>query len=209
MGAQVCAGGSFGACSCTSGATADGGVGSSGGDMAALPAGKIVFLTSTSYSGDLRAAGRADNGLTGANNVCATAAAAAGMGGAWRAWLSDSTHDAIDLIADVGPWYLRDGTKIFNNKANLQTTALSAIARDENGHPVAAWDGTNHHYAWTGTLPGGRRTTDTCLDWTNAEHNGDGAVGSFDKVGEWTGTASSRLPCDGTSYRMHLYCLEQ
>src|SRR5262245_51629174 len=69
------------------------------------PVQKRVFVTAGSWNGNLKAAGAGSDGLDGANKLCQGAATTAGLGGTWVAWLSDSTHDAKDRIADVGPWY--------------------------------------------------------------------------------------------------------
>src|SRR5262249_29550338 len=72
-----------------------------------LPAGaKRLFVTASAHDGTL-------GGLTGADQRCALAAEGASLGGKWKALLDGAT------FADVGPWYLLDGTKVFNNKANV------------------------------------------------------------------------------------------
>jgi len=53
-----------------------------------------VFVTSSSWNGNL-------GGLSGAGAKCQQAADAAGLGGTWVAWLSDSTYDAKDRIPDT------------------------------------------------------------------------------------------------------------
>lgn len=117
---------------------------------------KRVFVTSSEYTGDL-------GGLVGADEKCQAAADSVSLGGAWAAWLSTSTVDAIDRIEGGGPWVLVDRkTKVFNNRTNLLTTSLRAIDRDERGKSVPlarAWAGTDH----------GRATADTCSNWTSSE----------------------------------------
>jgi hypothetical protein len=192
-GAQSCAAnGTYDPCSCT-------GSGDGGGPH------KLVFITSATFSGNLVVSGSQPTGLAAADALCATAATAAGLGASFRAWLSDGNTNAIDRIADVGPWYLTDGTLVFHNKANLATTALAAINRNENGAPVNQWDGSYAQWVWTGTQIGGVRAAQTCNDWSSV--SGNGAVGRFDAPDQWTGNGS--LDCSGDSYHMHLYCLQQ
>ncbi len=62
------------------------------------PSSKRIFVTSTLYSGNL-------GGLSGADAKCLTAAQSVNLPGTWKAWLSSSTINAIDRIAEVGPWY--------------------------------------------------------------------------------------------------------
>src|SRR4051794_18448419 len=159
-GAQTCQlDGTVSACACTGGAggggaaggagggaggTASGGGGVNGGGAAdggalspdggsAGPDGgngapqKHIFVTSMTYGSNL-------GGLTGADAKCRTLATAASLGGTWKAWLSTTSTNAIDRIVDVGPWYLMNGVKTFNNKAALRGTPLVPISLDEYGN---------------------------------------------------------------------------
>lgn len=154
---------------------------------------KRIFATNAQYPGNL-------GGLPGADQKCSTAAQAAGLGGTWKAWLSDANTDAIDRITANGPWYLRDNeTRVFNNKANLMTNPLVSISRDENGNSVSA------ALAWTGTRVGGARSTH-CASWTSSAAGQNGQVGStVSSSNSWT-EESTAIACDGPQ---HLYCLEQ
>ncbi len=164
---------------------------------------KRIFMTSTTYTGDL-------GGVEGADAKCALVADGANLGGTWKAWISSSTVNAIDRIDDVGPWYLVGGTnKVFNNKSNLGTTPLNLVSQDENGRKLEfayttacgggstflalAWSGTDHG-EWTG-FP-------VCEDWTSS------STGSLSQGGalshEWEACVVS--PC---STKLHLICLEQ
>src|SRR4051794_29892575 len=67
-----------------------------------------VFITRTGYTGDLKGQSGATSGTSGADSLCYAAASAAGLGGEWRAWVSERYEDAIDRIVDEGPWYLVD-----------------------------------------------------------------------------------------------------
>ncbi len=98
------------------------------------PAGaKRVFVTKGTFTADLKSAGSAATGLAGADKLCSNAASAAGLGGSWKAWLSDSTTDAISRIADVGPWYRIDGSSVFKNKDAFSSNPSVAINRTESG----------------------------------------------------------------------------
>jgi hypothetical protein len=163
----------------------------------AAPARKRIFATSTRHNGDLKTAGGGATGLEGADNLCRTAATGGGLGGSWKAWLSDSSTNAIDRIADVGPWYALDGKLVFNNKAGLATTPVNAIRVDQNGN---AWGGE----VWTGTSVGGSKSGSCCLDWTSTDSAGvDATIGSSGY--NWTDTAWTRI----CSNKCFLYCIEQ
>lgn len=81
------------------GALPDAEAGASGG-------GARVFVTATSYAA--KSLGGGASRVAGADGFCANAAAAAGLGGNWVAWLSTSTVNAIDRVTGTGPWYLVD-----------------------------------------------------------------------------------------------------
>lgn len=131
-----------------------------------------VFVTSASFSGNLKVLGNAANGLAGGDALCSTAAAAAGLGGAWKAWLSAGTTRAPDRITGNGPWVVvGTTTTAFNNKANLSTLPLAPIDRNENGGSVGG-------VAWTGTATGGAPSSD-CTGWTTSSTCSSGCDGSL------------------------------
>ncbi|MBK7860534.1 MAG: hypothetical protein IPJ65_18400 [Archangiaceae bacterium] len=196
MGAQVCGSGAFGECSCTGGQAGGGeaGGGTSGGAGGAgggpPPGAKRIFVTETRYTGDL-------GGLTGADAKCASSAAAASLGGSWKAWLSTDGTDANTRIADVGPWYRLDGIKVFNNLAHLSTVPLESIRVSEQRNVIL-------EEVWTGTSGGGMGTADTCYRWVTAGSAYRGTYGVSGVSATWT-HASTAL----CSEQKHLYCLEQ
>ncbi len=176
---------------------------------------KRVFVTSSfQFSGNL-------GGLSKADATCTQFASGAGMGGSWKAWLSTASANATDRISGDGPWYRTDGVKAFNNKANLATTPLVTIDRDENGNII----GPQQHCVWTGTLIGGTAAKPTdvygsecpatatanCQDWTVA--GGCAAsVGAPDGAATWTATTSGnpgKVSASLCSSQCRLYCFEQ
>jgi hypothetical protein len=140
-------------------------------------------------------------GLASADGLCNTAAAGAGMGGMWKAWLSASTTDAIDRIADVGPWALVTCPEVFANKSALAGTPATAPDVDEKGFKLPPADP-----AWTATRTGGtRQNMQTCGDWTIATSAQQGGFGLIGSVDVWTDDLTL-LAC---SQYGHLYCIEQ
>src|SRR5687768_15633144 len=90
--------------------------GGGGGDGAASDtpvAGKRVFVSSLRYPANLKAAGGQATGIASGDALCQQLADAASLGGVYRAWLSDSTEDAIDHVQGTGPWYRMDGKLVF------------------------------------------------------------------------------------------------
>ena len=195
----------FAAVSCgTPSAPPDGGVDASSGDVVAYTGPKRIFVTHDQFPARLGLVIAAPTGLQSADAICNKAAQDAHLGGTFKAWLSDSTTDAIDRIADVGPWYFVDGvTKVFENKANLMTTPLVAIDVTETGAPLLG-PGT----PWTGTELGGRKSTqanDRCSDWTSTSATAGGLRGSTGATdSQWTAEASAF--CDASN---GLFCIEQ
>jgi uncharacterized protein DUF1554 len=157
-----------------------------------------VFVTKSQYPGDLALAATGFAGLAAGDELCRRSAAQ--LGGTWKAWLSDPTTNAIDRIADVGPWYLVDGTTmVFANKAALAGTPLVAIAINETGAM------TNGH-VWTGTAAGGTAAAETCTGWTSQSSTVAGAAGaSIAMDSQWTLTAAYFCGTDAFA----LYCFEQ
>lgn len=165
------------------------GAGCGGSSDPAPPApNRRVFVTSTGYDG-------IQVSLAFADGVCATAAQAALLGGTWKAWLSAPGVNAIDRIADVGPWFRPDGQKAFNNKANLGTTPLVPINVDELGHTGIST------FVWTGTQTGGT-AGDAC--W-----NGSGVTTATYGVTNSTTFWTSNGIYDCGSANGRLYCFEQ
>ena len=164
-----------------------------------------VFVTATTTTGNIAASGNATSGLDGADKLCAASATAAGLGGAWKAWLSTSQVNAIDRLADAGPWYLVDRcTLVFGGKAAIvaggPAAAIDRLADGSQAPPVNLW---------TGTKKTGVKDDFTCNDWTNDQpiHGYEGTVGTGDDTffaGAWTDTATN--PCRLSAA---LVCFEQ
>lgn len=173
-------------------------------------AGKQLFITSGTFSANLRLAGNGVDGADGADKLCNAAAQGAGLQGTFKAWLSTTTVSAVDRIADVGPWYQHpaSGTpiKTFNNRANLMSTALAPIEVDEFGRTstIGGFRGV-----WTGTGTGGRTATSrSCIDFssdTDPYFSSAGTAGDASSMSNWT-ESTTRLSCRET---LALYCFEQ
>lgn len=167
---------------------------------------KRMFVTSGRYDGNFKTLGAGSDGLDGADRLCTTVAQGAGISGSYKAWLSSSTNDAIDRIADVGPWYqvTFDGTQIktFNNKANLTGTPMVTIEYTERGDSVL------NGCVWTGTVTGGRKSLDTCSSFSDSSYSAHGKVGRASTT-DWTDSTCVSASSDSCSNKYHLYCFEQ
>ena len=160
-----------------------------GSDPIAPEGRKRVFVTSASFTGDL-------GGLAGGDAKCSSAAAAAALGGTFRAWLSDATTDAVDRITHPGPWFLVDTTsRVFNSKAELAAQPMVPIIVTETGAAIS-FGAT----VWTGTESDGTASTVTCTNWSST--SGTGRIGQV-STNAWTSAASNS--CTTPS---RLYCFE-
>jgi hypothetical protein len=181
-----------------------------------LPAGgwqtaKRAFVTSQSYAGGaIKSTGGQATGLASADALCAGLAAAAGVTGSFRAWLSDSTTSAIDRIQGTGPWLnMNRSYELFRN----ESTHVASLSRhkllDERGQTPSVrtpWTGTGETGKHKPPMMGDMGATN-CADWsastykvgtTNFDYYG---IGGF---GHW-----SDGPARMCSESYPLYCFEQ
>lgn len=171
----------------------------SAGIVGAPPGAKRVFITEQTFQGKL-------GGLSGADGLCIDAAGEAKLGGAWKAWLSSTSVNAIDRVSDVGPWYDLGGSVIFAGKASLATSPIAALWRDERGGSLAS------DRIWTGTGFGGEYVPDLgpgskpCADWTSMTMAETAKIGQVGRRNGAAWTAYAGTTCD---QQAHLMCLEQ
>lgn len=168
-----------------------------------IPSAKRVFVTSTTYNGNL-------GGLSGADSKCQTRANAVNLGGTWKAWLSISPSDYPTSVAarfthNSGPYQLLNGVTIANNWVDLTDGTL------QNPINLTEFRTTPNYMScvWTSTdiqgnfLPIQGNLT-ACNNYTSADLNYSwcGRNGSTDS--NWTKWSTDR--CD----QQHpLYCFEQ
>jgi hypothetical protein len=169
---------------------------------------RTVFLATNSgakYTGNL-------GGLAGANTKCNTEAAAAGLLGTYRAWISltaNATNDPDSLFTGVSGSYnylLPTGTKVADNWADLTDATLdAAIDQNASGTTQAAGN------VWTNVTTAGARDGSTsnthgCATWGTALNTRSANVGTAGNTNNtWTDTGGTAT-CDTTAY---LYCFQQ
>jgi hypothetical protein len=153
-----------------------------------------VFVTSTTYTGDL-------GGLAGADTECQTHAQNAGLTGTFKAWLSDSTTSAAArLIQSPNPYILTSGGLIATSWTDLTDGTIAAnLDADEFGNPVA------RNGLWTGTNTDGTGAANTCSNWTDGTIMSNGQSGVND-VGTMEWTEFINGDC---SQLYHLICIAQ
>jgi hypothetical protein len=164
-----------------------------------------MFVTKQRFRGDLKTAGGGTSGPDGADRICANAATAANLGGnnGWKAWISATGQNAIDRLADVGPWYLVDKTTmVFANKAQLANLPSHVIHTNETGTVTSI----GQNIVWTGTRVGGTVDGAQCNDWTT-DTSGSATIGSYEsKDPMWTRNPFGKRTC---SSEFSIYCIEQ
>ena len=145
-----------------------------------------AFVTSTTYTGDF---GNADA-------LCAARAAAAGLPGSYKAWLSRLGENARDRFPSSRGWQRVDGLPVADSVADLVTKSkiLYPISMTELGTRLLG-------HAWTGQL--GAALNFHCNDWTSAASVDLGTKGRSDSgPGAWL--YDGNFPCDTQA---SLYCM--
>lgn len=154
-----------------------------------------VFVTSTTYNGNL-------GGLAGADAKCQERANAANLGGTWKAWLSDSSTSATTrLYHSEIPYKRLDGTIIANNWADLTDGSIqNKIMLSENQSFIQT------AYSWTGTRANGETDPNdpNCINWTSSTDNGSYG-NNYYTDNRWS-IGGIGYPC---APLVHLYCFEQ
>jgi len=165
---------------------------------------KRIFVTQENFNADFNECSGPETGIAAADCVCQEKADAAGLGGTWKAWISDENTDAIDRIADVGPWYLMDYSQIvFNDKSGLAGEPLTMPRITELGN-------TSIGIVWTGTDIGGVKqncltgSDGFCGNWTQRIKQLEAETGILNTPAVWTTRG-----CEGCDGAARLYCIEQ
>ena len=162
---------------------------------------KYVFVTSTTYDGNL-------GGIDGADAICQRHAEKGRLPGIYKAWISDRTDSPLtrfEKLSDTHDYILTTGTHIDDGWDDLSdNSSISApIDRDEYGNSVVGqnvWTNTDKN----GTIESG---TDDCVEWTSNDSGGfiTGRSGSTSQInGSWTDGSSPN--CNNLH---HLYCFQQ
>jgi hypothetical protein len=151
-----------------------------------------VFKSSGVYTGNLATAAGVVDGVEGADLLCASAAAGAGLPGTFEAWISAPGVSAIGRVpAAAGPWVLTDGEVAFPNASGFVSTPTTDIVVDEREEP---------HYGrvWTGTLAGGQPSGVDCDGWTSNDLEGtvgDGEGATWTDIDDTICSSGRSLIC--------------
>lgn len=162
---------------------------------------KRVFLTSTTYTGNL-------GGVAGADQKCQESAKTAGLSGIWKAWLSGAGSSVNSRFTrTLGNYVELDGSVIAQGWADLTDGQLGSdgINQTEQGKTVVA-----QVPVWTSTYVTGETAVyadgnGNCNAFTSAG-NGETALAGFSATGTnvWTNAYSEMC-----TKSLALYCFEQ
>ncbi|MFC1753066.1 hypothetical protein ACFL96_06685 [Thermoproteota archaeon] len=173
----------------------------------------IVFVTTATYDGDLKAAAKAiggygHSGILGAHELCQNQASNAGLTGTFKAWISTNTQHpgAFNTIpTSIYPYYLAnsDGEMIAEDWDDLvDGELLNPINVDASGSTVTALGNA----VWTNTKTDGYKkgtSTETCSNWEDNDVAQQSYIGDLTKSdAEWTET---EIP-QGCNAQARLYC---
>ncbi|MCB9738944.1 MAG: hypothetical protein H6747_06730 [Deltaproteobacteria bacterium] len=172
-----------------------------------------VFVTSEAFSPNF-------GGIDGAHSTCEAAAAAAKLGGSWKAWLStSSTYPNAYFNKSAVPYRLLSGVEIAKNWTDLvDGTLAAAISITELGTPVGTSStsycgSSGTPSVWTGTNTSGNRANSSssiyyCGNWTTTTTSSNYRAYSGNANlanSKWTTNCSTQR----CNYKGHLYCFEQ
>ena len=166
---------------------------------------KRAFVTNANYAGNL-------GGLAGADAKCQSQAATAGLGGTWKALLSDPADENNWAINRIGyNWStleLVDGTDVATAGQIWSPPLLSPLNKSQSGAVLSSTS------TYSNTLANGRpystNPASACGSWTTGSNDYDqtwGVVGAT--TSQWVagGNVTGCYPCSDGCYR--LTCIEQ
>jgi hypothetical protein len=131
-------------------------------------------------------------GVSGANALCQTQAAAAGLGSStWKAFLSSSAQNAKDLFTGANanlPVVNKAGVVMYASWTSLfvnnPTWVVSQYMLTFNDKPVDEITAVTPPWTdadgWHGTTATGIASPNTCLNWTSAALADSGIAGEWD-----------------------------
>jgi hypothetical protein len=162
-----------------------------------------AFVTSTTVQGNIT--------IAGADALCNSQAASAGLGGSWIAALSTGTGDGTGPVYRV-PW---NWTTLKNMNNATVATGWGDLADGTIAAPInrtAANAASGASFAWTGTISltgkdGFSNTSyDNCTSWSTANNSFYGKVGAIaSTTTHWYDAGVSSQNCN-LSYA--LYCFQ-
>lgn len=166
---------------------------------------KKIFLTSTTYSGNL-------GGVSGADSSCSTRATAGGLSGVFKAWIAvtTGTNDPnTTFLKSAVPYKMVGGATVANDWAGLTSgSILAEVNIDEFGNTIAGTEKRLTNVTTSGTASSsGSSNTQNCTGFTSANGGRDSRYGTAGATNStWTDNGSTTTACNGT---FRLICVQQ
>ncbi len=168
----------------------------------------FAFVTSVPYTGAL-------GGTSGANDKCNAHAAAAGLPGQYKAWLSVTAADSPAASFDraIGRYITPLGSRIATSWAQLINGSIdNPLDVDEFGvaiAPAEVWSNTNP-YAGNSLVDTVANPGFSCTGFTSDDETQRGTVGHTDQVDStWTASVSPTAGFRFCDMSRRLYCFGQ
>ena len=160
---------------------------------------RYVFITNETFAADL-------GGSQGADEKCQVAASTAGLSGVFRAWLSTSTQQPLDVFVQSAVPYRRlDGMQVAENWPDLTDGMLDMPINFTETLSFVPGPACELRAVWTASFGDGTEygaVDKSCSDWNSTSGTTTGGNPSTTNV--WsTGCA---LSCGAEA---SLYCVEQ
>ncbi len=164
-----------------------------------------IFVTRDAYTGSF---GR----LTGAHALCTQLANAAGLTGAYKAWLSTAVAGPESFMThNPGPYILPDGQMVARDWDDLvDGSLLRPIDRDQNGQFAQTPGVCEGGEVWTNTTAAGTPIGPAdCAGWTSQAIDialASAAGNLHEANARWTNSGCVSIGCNST---LPIYCVEQ
>jgi len=166
-----------------------------------------VFVTSNMYQGNL-------GGLAGADEKCNQEAAAGGLPGTYKAWLSDNMQSAgTRITGGLGAYIRTDELVVADSWAAFKSNNhMSPIELDQHGLPAPISEpvcGANIPLTWTNTNANGTTYNPMfdCMQWSASA--GPAAFGRIDAMDSKWSLQCGQVPMATCSKLAPLYCVQE
>lgn len=153
---------------------------------------RVVFVTSTTYNGNL-------GGISGADAKCAVRAAAASLGGIYKAFASISSISMKNRFPVKGADVVRNRagqTVATGSTLWINSGVTNAVGYDEFGNSRSG-------NVWTGTSDFGAQLGYNCSNWTTSSSSLYGAMGNSGQTNNYW-TYMSSYNCNNS---LSIYCI--
>jgi len=153
----------------------------------------VVFVTSTTHSGNL-------GGVSGADAICQARAAAAGLAGTFVAYLTSGSTGAYQRVSGGAGWVRTDGRPVTSDHTSMLNGFMyHPIRLDEFGNDIGAQP------VMTGGSGDGLDWSNDCNGWSSNSALESRYLGYSDAVGDDAFSSAAEMGCGGLA---RIYCFQ-